>query len=126
MTDFKLRDFREPPYYVPEAQVVVHAISNLLHLDYQPIFEGVEAVKVSRRMCNIFKSLGVSAQPQSDIGHCLYQLQNLIVLVCEHGLSPQRIERECNSVLPLYPAKYVTSIQQSSLLRRFSGHNRHV
>ncbi|MCS2567226.1 hypothetical protein ACIXKX_18600 [Bacteroides fragilis] len=103
MTKFKFRNFKTGFHSPTEDQIVLHAICNLLHKEYQPITQGVSAFDISSRICKILAEYEVKVCPTNDLGTCSCILQDLIDLLGERDiLSNLQIESECLKVANEY------------------------
>ncbi len=59
-------------------QVVIHAISDLIGMEYNPVLKGVTAFEISFKACSIFQKFGINKCPTNDIGTCSMLTQELV------------------------------------------------
>lgn len=101
----KFRNFRDVgPYNPEEVQIVVHAICNLLKIQYYPLRVNIDAYQISCKMIPLFIHYNVVKNPTYDWGGCSCMLQDLIeLLVQKQILSLSQIESETQKVSETYP-----------------------
>lgn len=76
-------------------QVLLHALSNVLSVPYEPIFKGIMAVNVSNKMQHVCLKYGISKPTTSDNGTCSFNLRDTIgILVSRGEVSESDLENE--------------------------------
>lgn len=91
-----------------KAQLVLHAVCNLLNLPFTPEFVGVSYINVSTKACKVYASLGIAKRPIADMGTCFSQVCELANLLMAQGrFTRDALQSETDRLqLDIYPQDY--------------------
>ena len=108
----RFRDFRKPPYSTHEVQIVLHAICNLLHVEFNLKPFGFDTYKVSGVICCELYRYGVHKKATGSYYECSCLLQDLIDIMCDNNvLTIQDIKKETIEVEKKYPPVFYPPMQ---------------